>query len=416
MTLENLPLSTDPDSLATEDLVAQFHVFQPYLCDLASRKAALDRLRTECPVGRSEVFGGFWVVSGYQDQQHVFKTDDVFTSKIIILPPLDARDSFISVPIMMDGQEHREFRSVLVGAFTRSRVAGLEPELRAYARELAAEFAATEGTYDFLGEFATKVPAFGFLRIMGFPAEDLGLLLDFKDWLVHHQFSQDEAVRARFQEVEVPQFTGYIAKHVEARRDLTSAPDDLLTKIVHSKVFGREITVDEIFRMLGTLIGGGLDTTRASLGLHFTWFAQHQDRWQELVEHPERIPTAVDEMLRCHAITAPARLVAADTELGGRTIKAGDLVQLPTLAASFDPAANPDPERIDFERDRIRHNTFAAGPHFCLGAGLARLTLEVSYQELAKQVRGFTISEDTPPLHHAGNVMGMERLVVEVTR
>lgn len=87
---------------------------------------------------------------------------------------------------------------------------------------------------------------------------------------------------------------------------------------------------------------------------------------------------------------------------------------MPTAAASFDPDANPDPDRVDFHRERIRHHTFAAGPHFCPGAMLAKLTLEVSYQELAKAVPRFTLAAGRTPRHHAGNVMGMDELVLEV--
>jgi cytochrome P450 len=406
----------DWDQLPTDELISDFHIFQPALCDVEARNSVLSRLRRECPVGHSDVFGGHWLITRYADQQRAFKNADVFTSKIIILPPLEARDSFISVPIMMDGEEHREFRAVLLGAFTRRRVAGLEPELRQYTRELAEEFTATQGRYDFLGNFASRVPAFGFVRIMALPAEDLDQLLDFKDWLVQNQFSQDEAVRERFQTVEAPQFVAYVQKHVTAREDPATAPDDLLTKIVHSEVFGRRVELDEIARMVGTLIGGGLDTTRASMAMHMEWFARHPARWQELIEHPDRIPTAIEEMLRCHAIASPARLVATDTEIGGHTIRAGELVQMPPAAANFDPEANADPERVDFERDSVRHNTFAAGPHFCLGAGLARFTLEIAYQELTKAVPRFRIAEGTAPRHHAGNVMGMESLELEVVR
>jgi cytochrome P450 len=416
MTLDGMPFSLDQNEQPTDRLLSEFHVFQPYLCDMAQRNAALGRLREECPVGRSEVFGGYWVITGYTDQQQVFKDAEVFSSEIIVMPPLDIRESFISVPIMMDGREHREFRAVLLGAFTPRRVKALEPELEQYARQLAAEFAATEGPYDFLAEFATKITAFGFVRIMGFPAEDLDLLVRFKDWLVHHQFSMDAAVRERFQTVEAPQFMEYVTRQVELRRDAATAPDDLMTTIVHSEVFGRPVVLDEIFRMLGTLIGGGLDTTRSSLAMHLGWFAEHPDRWHELTEHPERIPTAVEEMLRAHALTAPARLVKSDVEVGGRLIREGELVQLPTAAASFDPAANPDPERIDFLRTRVRHHTFAAGAHFCLGAGLAKMTIEVAYRELVAAVPRFRIAEGTTPRHHVGNVMGMEALELEVVR
>jgi cytochrome P450 len=402
--------------LPTDEMVKQFHVHHPGLADLDSRHRVMETLRRECPVGRSEVFGGYWVVTGYANQEAALKKADVFTSQIIIMPPLDARDSFIALPIMKDGAEHREYRRLLDNAFTRRRVARLEPDLRQYTRELAREFAAAEGPYDFLGRFATPVPAFGFLRILGFPAEDLSRLLEFRDWLLKEQFSEDEAAREHFQRVLAPQFVGYVEGQVTARENRATAPDDLLTKIVHSTVFGRRVTVDEICRMLGLIIAAGLDTTAASIAQHMEWFAAHQDRWRELIDHPDRITNAIEEMLRWNSFCSPARLVASDVELGGHTIKAGDLIQMPLAGANFDPEANPDPERVEFERARVRHLTFGTGPHFCLGAGLARLALQISYEELTKAVPRFKIAEGTTPLHHTGNVMGVTSMELEVVR
>jgi cytochrome P450 len=400
--------------LEADELISKFHVFHPDLCDLEKRKLILGKLLRECPVGYSNTYDGYWVITRYADQQHVYKTDEVFSSTIPIVPRLPGTEMLIQIPPGLDGEEHKAYRRVLAGAFTRRRVEDLEPELRRYARALAEEFAATEGPYDFRHEFALKLPAFGFLRIVGLPAEDLDQLVEFNEWILRHQLSDDEAVRERFRTVETPQFVAYIQKQINARRDRATAPDDLLTIMVQATVFDRPISDEELISIMATLIGAGLDTTTAQLGLHMHFFANHQDRWQELIDHPERIPTAIEELLRRNGVVNPGRVVLSDTEVRGQTIRKGELVLTVPPAVAYDEEACDEPEQVDFTREKIRHTTFGGGPHQCIGAGLARFTLEIAYQELLRAVPRFRVAEGTTPRLHVGNLWGIEELELEV--
>jgi cytochrome P450 len=400
--------------LSGPELASQFHHFHPELCDLDTRKAVLGRLRTECPVGRSDAFGGFWVITRHADQQRIFKTPEVFSSTVPIVPRLDGVDMLMSIPMGLDGDAHRAYRRVLSGAFTRDRVRALEPELRRYTRELAHKFASSTGAYDFRYDFAVKVPAFGFLRIMGLPSEDLDQLVQFNEWLMRHQLSEDEAVREQFQTVETPLFVSYVREHFEARRRPTWKRDDLLTRLVRAQVFGRDVTFEEVAAMVGSLIAAGLDTTTNQMSMHMEFFARNQERWHELIDHPERIPTAVEELLRCHGIVSPGRILMDDAEVGGQCLHTGDLLVMVTAGSSYDEEANRDAERIDFQREQIRHNTFGGGNHMCIGAALARFTLQVAYEELTRAVPRFRIAATTAPEHHVGVVMGVKALELEV--
>jgi cytochrome P450 len=263
--------------------------------------------------------------------------------------------------------------------------------------------------------FAIPLPAATLLKTLGLPDRDLDLLLHYKDVMLTDQFSPDEQARREFFDVKVPEITEYFCRQIELRRDRESAPDDFFTGIVHASFRGeRALSVEEIVDIVAQHISAALDTTTSQLGLYMTWFAQAQDRWRELIEHPSRIPGAVEELLRQHSIVTPGRILLRDTEVGGVAMRKGDMVALVLAASAFDEDQFPDPHTVDFERRPNHHLTFGGGPHQCLGANLARMQLRMSLRELTAALPSFRLAAGTRPRRTSGIVMGCESLHLEL--
>lgn len=399
------------------EISRNFQVFDPEYAN--DPEATLGRLRTECPVARSELFGGYWVLTRHAHIKAALCDPATFSSTVPIIPRLEAEEFLGSIPVTLDPPEHTGYRRILAPLFSPKRLKAIEDGVRGLARELAASLAAdpsTEGgPIDFIQRFAIPLPAATLLRTLGLPDGDLDLLLHYKDVMLTDQFSPDERVRREFFEVKVPEITDYFRRQIELRRDRESAPDDFFTGIVHADFRGeRPLSVEEIVDIVAQHISAALDTTTSQLGLFMAWFAEHQDRWRELIEHPGRIPGAVEELLRHHSIVTPGRILLKDAEIGGVEMRKGDMVALVLAASAFDDDQFPDPHTVDFERSPNHHLTFGGGPHQCLGANLARMQLRVSLRELTAALPSFRLAAGTCPRRTPGIVMGLESLHLEL--
>jgi cytochrome P450 len=402
----------DVDTRDIGEIARDFHIFDPRLA--LDPRPMLDRLRNECPIAHSEMFGGYWVLTRYVHIKQVLADPETFSSTVPIIPRLQADDFLGSIPVTLDPPDHTGYRRILAPMFSPGRIAALTDDVRVLAGDLADHLSGLIGPFDFRRLFAVPLPAATLLKTLGLPDADLDLLLRYKDAMLADQFSPDPQVRAEFLKERVPEITEYFRGHIDLRRDRDSAPDDFFTNIVHASFKGeRPLTVEEIVDIVAQHVQAALDTTTGQLCLHMAYFAQHQDRWRELVEHPERIPGAVEELLRHNAIVTPGRLVMRDTEVGGVPMRRGDMVALVLPAAAFDEDAFPDAGAVDFERKPNRHLTFGGGPHMCVGANLARFQLRIAYEELTRALPAFRIAQGTTPVRTTGIVMGMQSLVLE---
>jgi cytochrome P450 len=413
MTTQEMP-AQDVAETPIEQLAATFHVFDPAHAQWPS--PIMNRLLNECPVAKSQVFeGGYYVVTKVEHARRILTDPETFSSSAPIVPRLEGSEMLRSIPLTLDPPEHTAYRRLLGLVFTPSRIERLEPEVRELARSLATKLVAGGGTVDFMKDFAIPYPAGTLLKVLGLPIEDLETLLHFTDLMTVNQFSPDEAVREDFKNVQIPKIRDYVVGQADLRRDPDTAPEGLFTALVHTQLRNeRPLTDDELVGIVTLLISAGLDTTTSHLCMHFAYLAEHQDRWRELIEHPERIPGAVDELLRYNSNVNPARLIMKDTEVGGVAMKAGEMVSVVLPATAFDPDEFPDPMTIDFERKPNRHLTFGGGPHTCLGNHLARFLLRIGMQELIEAMPAFRIAPGTTPVRHAGILMGMDNLKLEI--
>src|SRR5262249_21926787 len=166
---------------------------------------------------------------------------------------------------------------------------------------------------------------------------------------------------------------------------------DLISRVVTAQVRGRPITDEEALGMCVTLFLGGLDTVAGMMGFIALFLARNPGHRRELIEHPELMTPAIEELLRCHGLTATTRLVTQDMEFHGVRLAKGDLVMVPTNLHGSDERRFPNALQVDFHRPEAQkmtdfHATFGNGPHRCVGANLGRNEIRIFLEEWLKPI------------------------------
>ena len=160
----------------------------------------------------------------------------------------------------------------------------------------------------------------------------------------------------------------------------------------------------------------GIDTTWSSIGSSIWHLEQHPADLQRMVNEPELLPTAIEELLRMYAPVTMARIVSQDAEIGGCPVKAGDSVLLPFPAANRDPEVFPDADKVIIDREENRHVAFGLGIHRCLGSNLARLELRVAVEVFIQRFPKFELANPSSVTWSLGQVRGPRKLPVRITQ
>ena len=171
----------------------------------------------------------------------------------------------------------------------------------------------------------------------------------------------------------------------------------MISQLIAAEEEGDRLSADEVVHLTSAILVGGVDTTQAQLAHALILFSHHPEQWELLAERPELAPQAVEELLRYEPITPiTARITLEEIEYDGVTFPVGTLLFAAAVAANRDPAAYEEPERFDItaERGRAKPLTFGAGPHFCLGANLARAELQEALTFLAPRMPGLALEGD----------------------
>jgi cytochrome P450 len=189
--------------------------------------------------------------------------------------------------------------------------------------------------------------------------------------------------------------------------------NDILSVLLRASVDDRQLDHDELLDYTFMLFIAGLDTVTAMLSFTFQCLADRPDLQRRLVQEPDLVPQAVEELLRAHAIVNTARIVTEDVTFAGVEMAAGDKVLLATALASRDEEEFPAATEIVLDRDVNRHLAFGAGPHRCLGSHLARLEVRIAIEELFSRIPAFRLVPAEPIVAHGGGVLGIDRLPIE---
>jgi cytochrome P450 len=299
-----------------------------------------------------------------------------------------------------NGVRHQRLRAVAARAFTARNVAALREQVQAHVDELLDELAtATEP--DVKAHLADKLPVRVIADLLGVPQSDRDLLWGFAEAIAAH-FSLDE-VSLRAADEALDAFKGYVGELIAGFRRSGQGPP--LARVLIEGVDSGQLSEEELLAMELLILFGGSETTTNLLGNGFLALQRHREQWDLLVDDPTLVRGALDELMRYdspHHLLP--RVAEQDLELRGVRIAAGTTIVLVIGAANRDPAVFPDPDRLWLARpNRGEQLSFAYGPHFCLGAALARLEGEVAFTSLVRRFPDIRLLD--APIGYRGSAM-----------
>lgn len=364
-----------------------------------------DELREEHPFFWNSVAQGFWVLTRYEAIREAYQTPEVFTSDSFM--PTDPDPTYHMIPTQERAPRHIKYRQLLNPQFSPAAVAKLEPLVRKHCVETIEEFV-HRGRCDLVHEFGGAFPTKVFLDWAGLPPEDSP---KFVAWVRTVFEGLDNSSATAIQEA-MEGIQDYFRSLIADRRTAPRDPDrDVVTHLVQATLDGEPLSEDDLLSICEVLVLAGLDTVKQELGYAFLHLATHPEDRRRLVESPELVPTAVEELLRAFPVSPPGRKLSRDVEFHGCPMEAGQMAWLPIYMANRDPRAFPEAHAVVLDRNPNRHLTFGAGPHRCQGAHLARLQMRVAFEEWHRRIPDYRLGDDDVILEHGGQ-LGLERLPI----
>jgi cytochrome P450 len=339
-----------------------------------------------------------WVVLRYDDICRVMRDTTTFSRRYTDAYRNPVGDPLI--PIHLDPPEHGKYRRLINPLLSPPVAKGLEPKIRHRCIELVDSFV-ENGRVEVLHDFAFRFAPSVFLGLMGLPQEQAEEFLGLVQTMLDETDATDPGAVRRIQARQETNdfFAGVIA-------DRRAVPkEDYVSYLVHSEVDGAPIEMETLQSMCLLLFEAGQHTVASTLGSAFYYLASHPEHRRDLVEHPEIVPSAVEEILRYFPIDTSIRYVAEETELAGCPMKPGDRVVLPLTAANRDESQFPDADAFDLRRDPNRHIGFGVGPHRCAGSHLARVELAIALEEWHRRIPEYEVEPGFEPRYIIGTTV-----------
>ena len=384
------------------------HHFDHIAPELAQNlNETLAYMREHHPVARSQAYGGFWVITRYEDVLRVAQDWRTFSSAHGVSVP-DTKMVVKAIPEHLDPPLHREYKRLINAWFTPAVVAAYEAPTRALVNQLLDQVIEA-GECDFMAALARPFPGLAFFElVLNAPSDRVAELNEMATAAsIPTNPDRGASWRTMYQ---------WIAEFVAARR-AQPPKGDVVDAVIAAEIEGRPIADDEIIGVIQLLILGGLDTTAGALGQFLIRFCQEPELADLLRREPERIPDAVEELLRAEPpFIAIARTAMADVEIGGHQIRQGDKVLIYWASANRDEAEFACPAHVDLDRESNRHLAFGAGPHRCAGSNLARLNLKVALEEVLRRLHDVRLAGDGDGADiHFHSVLNRAPLAVPIT-
>jgi len=417
----------------------------------------LARLREEQPVVWVEeppLLGlpggpGYWLVTRHRDVESVTKQATLFSSWLgatQVRDPATEQDlQFVRrMMLNMDPPEHTRLRKLLTRSFTARAVARLEDQIRAHVDGILDRVLVGDGDeLDFAKDVAADLPLLTLADVLGVPAQDRWLLFDWSNRVIGFQ-DPDYATSAAFdvaggtdmarealRQRPPPDAAGrmpdprsregmldlYAYAHLLGERKRaepgSAADGDVMSILMAQRDRdGSQVSVEEFENMFWLFAVAGNETLRNGLPGGMVALLQHPDAQRELRADPALVPGAVEEMLRWWTpVMVFRRTATADTEVAGTAIRAGDKVVVSFISANRDATVFTDPDVFDIHRGASNHLVFGHGPHFCLGAHLARMQMRTMFSELLARTSWLEAAGE-PALLRSSFQRGVKRLPV----
>jgi len=389
------------------------------LCDRSTFRAGpphdvFRRFREEQPVAfLPEPDGpGFWGVFRYDDVVEVSRHPQRFSSapSVFIQDPPDATVTQ-ELLINQDPPRHTKLRKLVNRGFTPRQISALEPHVREIVVGLV-DRAAAMGQFDLVHDLAVELPLQVIAELVGVPHEDRHRVSAWTERMMSNDDDDQSAMQADAR-AAITEMFAYADRLIATRVD--GEGTDLLSVLLRADVDGEALTQFEIDVFFMLLMNAGSETTRNLITGGTLALFQHPDQRALLAAQPEHLPTAIEEMLRWVTPVMHFRRTAReDCEIGGQAIAAGDKVVMWYTSANRDEAQFPNADTFDITRAPNEHVAFGAGgPHFCLGASLARLEARILFEEMLARMPALGPAGD--PVHLKSNfINGIKSLPVRV--
>jgi len=383
-----------------------------------------DRVRASEPIYRHEgtsLQPAFWALTRHADIQTVSLDDARFTSSRGFRLPTDNRMQLSPeigrllgrFMLAMDRPEHDDFRMLVSARFTPVALRSMEASIHA---SISATMDALEGRdlVDFVHDVGAEVPIKTICSIFGLTGADEKKVLELTNTIFgtddpDYALSADEASRNY---LAIFDYVGWL---LDRRKD--NPTDDLLSTIAHAEINGKPITDDEKKSFVSNLLAAGNETTRTSLSGAIIALDEHRDQRQLLIEQPELLSGAINELLRyVSPVFQMMRTATEDVDLDGHPIKSGERVVMLYGAANHDPAMFENPHKLDIQRkNATRHLSFGNGMHHCLGSRLAILQMRSILCEFLRRFPNYEVA-GAPAYVQNNFVSAIKSLPVKLNR
>jgi cytochrome P450 len=352
--------------------------------------------RETCPVARTDGNGGFWLITRYEDVRRIMEDWQTFSSLESPIVPTGVS----LCPIDNDPPIQTAARQLLNPLFSRGALAKYEADMRKAAREYIGAWL-DRGSCEILNEYAGPYIGTVLTRVI---FDDMT-----GDELDH---AQDLALRVA--EGATPEMFAELfvmcTEYFNRAKQKGTSEDGVVSRLIHGTFDRRPITQDEAVGALSILTLGGLDTSRAAIG-NITYRMATTPGVEERLRDPAWVRRDLDEFLRLDSpVAAMARVATRDVEVNGVQIKKGERVQVRFDSANRDESRFHDAESLVFDEIRTGHAAFGFGVHRCIGSNMARLQIEIAFDELLKRIKNVRLA----PGAHVTWVAGQSNTLHEV--
>jgi cytochrome P450 len=380
-----------------------------------------DGLRGECPVAHTERWGGSWMPTTYEDLFNIARDIQHYSSRDVLVAPTgpppegeelppdapqyDPGPGGGAPPITSDPPVHTWARKLLLPPFSVTSVSAYEEETRELCNELIDGFI-DKGSADGASDYAQQIPPRVIASMLGIPKDMAGA---FTEWV--RGFLELGLTNPELRNESARNIFTYLHERIQERKE-NPGEGDLITYLLNAKVDGEPVPENHVLGTCFLLLVAGIDTTWSSIGSALWHLAQNPQDRQRLINEPDLMPTAIEELLRAYSPVTMARYVAEDFEYNGCPMKEGDRVLMNFPAGNRDPHKFENPDEVILDRANNPHIAFGVGIHRCAGSNLARMEMTVAIREWLRRIPDYRLEAPDEVTWAGGQVRGPRKMMV----